>query len=174
MDLISDTYIELNYKLHSENKYYGTSAPNYKETICKIIKAYNIKELIDYGCGKQLAKTIIPKKVEYFPYDPAFPELNILPTPKDMLICIDVLEHIEPEYIDNVLKNISSLTNKVCFLTIALRKAKKILADGRNAHLIVEKKKYWLDKINIIFDSFKIIDEEYKEDDYINLILVKL
>jgi hypothetical protein len=176
MDLISKKYIKLNNKLHETNLLYGTSTIRYKKTILKIINDYKITEMIDYGCGKQLAKTFLPKNVTYFPYDPAFVELNTLPEPKDFLICTDVLEHIEPEYLDNVLLNICNLTNKICFLTIALRKASKTLPDGRNAHLIVKDKDFWLNKINIIFNKFNkfnIINTEYKKNDYINLILVK-
>jgi len=173
MNLISKKYIKLNNKLHETNLLYGTSTIKYEKIILKIINDYNITEMIDYGCGKQLAKKFLPKNVSYYPYDPAFPELSLIPLPKDFLICTDVLEHIEPKYLDNVLFNICNLTNKICFLTIALRKASKTLPDGRNAHLIVKNKDFWLDKINTIFDKFNIINTEYKENDFINLILVK-
>ena len=91
MDLISEKYIKLNNKLHETNLLYGTSTTRYTKTILKIINDYKITEMIDYGCGKQLAKTFLPKNVSYFPYDPAFTELNILPPPKDFNSIIYVI-----------------------------------------------------------------------------------
>ena len=172
--LISENYIILNSELHKNNLQYGTSTIKYKHIIINLINKYNFKSVIDYGCGKQVAKTFLPTNIKYIPYDPAFQELNILPEPSDFLICTDVLEHIEPQYLDNVLKSINDKTLKICFLTIALRQAKKILSDGRNAHLIVKPKSFWIEKINNNFTNYKIIHEEYVENNFLNLTIKKL
>lgn len=171
--LISNNYKILNNKLHQTNKEYGSSTLRYKDIILDLINKYKFTSIIDYGCGKQIAKTFLPKEIIYIPYDPAFEELNKVPLPSEFLICTDVLEHIEPLYLDNVLKTINNITLKICFLTIALRPAKKILEDGRNAHLIIENRDFWINKINNNFKNFKIIKEEYKENDYYNLIIEK-
>ena len=60
------------------------------------------------------------------------------------MTCTDVLEHIEPECLEHVLDDLQRLTRKVAFLNIATRPAKKILADGRNAHLIQQQLPFWL------------------------------
>jgi hypothetical protein len=172
-ELISENYIKLNNQLHVLKGTYGCSTVKYKNIILELINKYNFTSVIDYGCGKQTAKTFLPENIKYIPYDPAFPELNILPEPNEFLICTDVLEHIEPEFLENVLKKINDITLNICFLTIALRPAKKILSDGRNAHLIVKRKEFWIDKINNNFNNFKIINEEYKVNDYLNLIIQK-
>jgi hypothetical protein len=57
------------------------------------------------------------------------------------------MEHIEPECLDDVLINISSLTNKMAFITIATLPAQKFLSDGRNCHLIVEDPTWWFEKM---------------------------
>ena len=49
---------------------------------------------------------------------------------------IELMEHIEPECLEEVLDNLQWLSLKAVFLVIATRPAKKMLADGRNAHLI--------------------------------------
>jgi len=54
-----------------------------------------------------------------------------------------VLEHVEPDLLDNVLAHISSLTRHYAFLNIATVAALKTLPDGRNAHLIVEPPEWW-------------------------------
>ena len=88
---------------------------------------------------------------EYFAYDPAFPEYGD-PMPADIVACIDVMEHIELEYLDNVIEHLSNLTKKLCFLSIATRPARKLLPDGRNAHLIQESARWWLPKFCKYFD----------------------
>jgi hypothetical protein len=171
--LISKSYSQLNNILHKTNITYGCSTKKYKTIILNLINQYNFTSMIDYGCGKQTAKTFLPENIKYIPYDPAFKELNTLPEPNEFLICTDVLEHIEPEYLDNVLKSINDKTLNICFLTISLRPAGKFLSDGRNAHLIVENKEFWLNKIDKNFNNFKIINEEYLEKNYLNLVIKK-
>ena len=46
------------------------------------------------------------------------------------------MEHIEEEYLDEILIEISQITMKLCYFSIATVPAKKILSDGRNAHII--------------------------------------
>jgi hypothetical protein len=41
-------------------------------------------------------------QVKNFPSDPVFPEYGD-PKPADLACCIDVLEHVEPKQLDNVL-----------------------------------------------------------------------
>jgi hypothetical protein len=40
--------------------------------------------------------------IEYYPFDPAFEEYGE-PRAADLVCCIDVLEHIEPEKLESVL-----------------------------------------------------------------------
>lgn len=72
---------------------------------------------------------------KYFPYDPVFPEYGN-PEKADLVCCIDVLEHVEPEYIMETLVGLKDLTNILSFLTIHMGPPGKFLDDGRNAHLI--------------------------------------
>jgi hypothetical protein len=69
-----------------------------------------------------------------------------------MVASIDVLEHIEPDYLDNVLDHIQSLTEIVAFLTIHTGPAMKTLPDGRNAHLTQQDMDWWLPKLWARFD----------------------
>ena len=60
---------------------------------------------------------------------------------------LDVLEHIEPECLDAVLDHMARLTQKAILLTVTTIPAAKNLADGRNAHLIVEPPEWWIPKL---------------------------
>lgn len=99
-------------------------------------------DILDYGCGKSTLQQQLPFKIQQ--YDPAVPKYSTLPDPADIVVCTDVLEHIEPDNLGNVLLHIHSLAKKAAFLVIATRPAKKILEDGRNAHLIVKDMVWWL------------------------------
>ena len=74
------------------------------------------------------------KNFDYYPYDPVFPEYGP-PKKADIVCCIDVLEHVEEEYLTNVLDELKKITMKLGFFTIATEPADKFLKDGRNAHL---------------------------------------
>ena len=110
--------------------------------------------LSDYGAGKlRLRSAIGPSshRVEYFPYDPAFPEYGPA-RPADLVACIDVLEHIEPHLLDACLDDLASITHRLIVLTVHTGPAKKVLSDGRNAHLIQEPPSWWLPRLNQRFD----------------------
>jgi hypothetical protein len=68
-------------------------------------------------------------------------------------VALDVLEHIEPEMLDETLKTISNLFTKSCYLIVAAYPAKKYLPDGRNAHLIIESFDWWKEKLEIFIQG---------------------
>ena len=67
--------------------------------------------------------------------------------PCRFVACIDVLEHIEPHLLDNVLDDLKRVTAGVGVFTVNTGPAKKVLPDGRNAHLIQQPARWWLPKI---------------------------
>lgn len=142
--LISEDYKAQNKKLH-EIPAYGTSSAKWVGEVRGIAQTYAVQTILDYGCGKGLLKQALG--FEIAEYDPAIEGKDKQPQPAEMVVCTDVLEHIEPECLDAVLDDLQRLTKRVAFLTIATRPAKKILADGRNAHLIQESHKWWLPKL---------------------------
>lgn len=99
-------------------------------------------DILDYGCGKgNLAAVLTEMSVRG--YDPAVVEFAAEPQPADIVVCTDVLEHIEPDCVDAVLAHIASLTKSAALLAIACYPAIKKLADGRNAHLSVHPPRWW-------------------------------
>lgn len=117
--------------------------------VSDIIKRMEVSHLLDYGCGENvnLAKHLkVPHKVTYQAYDPAVPRFSKLPLPAEMVACVDVLEHIEPEYLDNVLDDLVRVTDAILFASVDTAPAKKVLSDGRNAHLIQKPMAWWLPK----------------------------
>lgn len=149
--LISDAYRDQQKHLH-ETTEYGTMAQHYGALVSQIIEKLEITHLLDYGCGRRmgLLKNLkVEHKLTYQGYDPGagVPELATEPIPAQMVCCIDVLEHIEPDYLENVLDHLASLTEVVALLSIHTGPAMKTLPDGRNAHLTQQPIEWWLPKL---------------------------
>jgi hypothetical protein len=69
-----------------------------------------------------------------------------------MVACIDVLEHIEPDCLDDVLDHLAGLVQRLGFFTVHTGPAIKVLPDGRNAHLTQQPARWWLPKLLDRFD----------------------
>lgn len=143
--LISDSYKQLNRLKHAESLMYGTSGQAYANVARAMMDDYDTENVLDYGCGKCTLEKALGVPITN--YDPCLPGLDSVPGPHDIVICTDVLEHIEPECLRDVLLDLRRLTRKVAFLLIDTQPAKKHLADGRNAHLILEAMPWWKQKL---------------------------
>ena len=150
----SSDYLEKQTDLHN-NENYGIASLTYAPMVADLIKKLNIKSISDYGAGKKRLLIGLEKQgitnIKYNAYDPVFPDYG-QPMPAELVCCIDVLEHIEPEYLDNVLSELNKITNNIGFFTVHTDPAKKTLSDGRNAHLIQESPSWWIPKISKYFN----------------------
>ena len=148
MPLISNEYSELNRQLHESNEGYGTIGHRWAPAIIDLCRASKSKTVLDYGCGKgTLREKLLGSGLLVREYDPAIAGKEQSPDPADIVVCTDVLEHIEPDCLDEVLDDLKRVTGKGIFLSVAVVAAEKFLADGRNAHLIIEDHKWWLPKL---------------------------
>jgi 2-polyprenyl-3-methyl-5-hydroxy-6-metoxy-1,4-benzoquinol methylase len=147
--LISENYRDLNRALHETNAAYGTSGGKWAGAVHILAQSTKARSVLDYGAGKGTLKASLPATPAYQfrEYDPAVEEISAAPEPADLVVCTDVLEHIEPIALDEVLDHLRNLTLTGAFLVVATMPAKKFLADGRNAHLIVQPLRWWLDRI---------------------------
>jgi hypothetical protein len=145
---ISEDYRRQQQELHL-NPDYGIACLTFASRIADLIGQLKAKSLTDYGAGKQRLKAALGPAAEgldYRPYDPAFPEYGPARS-ADLVCCIDVLEHIEPRYLDTVLDELAELTTTCGFFTIHTGPALKQLGDGRNAHLTQQPSSWWIPKI---------------------------
>jgi hypothetical protein len=139
--LISPAYREQNELLHAARPDYGMGGRRWTSRVVDILNAIGGKSVLDYGCGKGMLRAAIGG-IEVFEYDPAI-EGKTEAVPADLVVCTDVLEHIEPDLLGNVLSHLASMTRKRLFFNIATRSAGKCLPDGRNAHLLVRPGFWW-------------------------------
>ena len=146
--LISDDYRACQERMH-KNPDYGMASQYYAPIVSQLCNQYGTEELLDYGAGKgRLAKSLqVNHAMRVQHYDPAIPAWADDPEPAEMVACIDVLEHIEPDLIDNVLDDLQRVTQRIAVFTVGTVPALKELDDGRNAHLIVKPSSWWLPKL---------------------------
>jgi len=155
MQLITDEYRRLNENLHNKHLTYGTSGHKCSDRIMQLAAHLLTTDILDYGCGKCTLSHTIPFTIKN--YDPAIRAFADEPQPATLVVCTDVMEHIEPDLLDNVLAHIQSKTNTLAYFIISTTAAMKTLADGRNAHLTVMNDEAWLNKIEQYFDIYSYL-----------------
>lgn len=143
--LISEEYRWLNSELHSRLDCWGGFSSDALSKVKYLIKTCEAQSVLDYGCGKGELSNILGSIVAN--YDPAIDEYVAEPDPADLVICMSVLEHIEPECLEAVLDHLASLAIKTVFLGVATVISSHVLADGRNSHLIVEAPEWWVPRL---------------------------
>ena len=151
--MYSNSYIKQLQSLHGDPKRPQGFGGKVKDLgkFYKYIDAWKPMSILDYGCGKGYILSHLKDKyptIKFTGYDPALPMFNDVPnTTYDCVFSNDVLEHIEPEFISQVLLHINKLAVKYVWLRIDTAPARKTLPDGRNAHLIQESQQWWIDKL---------------------------
>ena len=166
--LISEDYRKQQEQLH-ENPNYGVASVQYAPIVTSILNQTGLSDLLDYGAGKgRLAKSINPNhEVSVTHYDPARPEWSETPDSHQMVCCIDVLEHIEPELLDDVLDDLQRVTELLGFFTVHTGPAVKVLPDGRNAHLIQQGSEWWLPKF---MERFELVTFQAQKNGFYVLV----
>lgn len=154
MQLITNEYRKLNETLHNKNEKYGTNGHFYADDVLFIATQYKTTDILDYGCGKNTLANSLPFIINK--YDPAIRCFSEDPDPADIVVCTDVMEHIEPDLLEDVLSHMQAKTKKIAYVSVCTREAKKNLPDGRNAHLIVNKASWWFNQFDKYFDITKM------------------
>ncbi len=147
VELISPSYLEMQRILHAAPRGYGGRGEKWAGIVLQVALAYHASSILDYGAGQgSLARVLRAQPlgaIRVDEYDPAIKGKDLLPSFADMVNVTDVLEHIEPDRLDTVLAHIRGLARKVVFVVISTKETNKTLADGRNAHLIIENGVWW-------------------------------
>lgn len=149
--LISAEYERQNRLLHADPKGFGGDGKKHAERVFEFATQLQARSIVDYGCGEGTLKPAL-KKLGFdghiSEYDPAMPGKGLEKLkPGELVVCTDVLEHIEPDKLDAVLAHSFAVAGSAGFFTIATRPANKVLPDGRNAHLIQQTPDWWLAKM---------------------------
>lgn len=156
--MYSQKYIEELRVVHADKsriKGFGGKTKNLGK-FRKYVEQWQPLTLLDYGCGKGGILSDLQSRYRHIRctgYDPAVTMFNNEPQQVECVFSNDVLEHIEPEYLNQVLVHINQLSTKYVWLRIDTVPARKRLSDGRNAHLILENQTWWTEQINRYIDG---------------------
>lgn len=170
MKTISPEYAELNRQLHDTCAFYGCNSHRHLKPVCDLMVKHYCNTVLDYGCGKGAFVRSMEERHPDTPcqgYDPGHPDYPGPPKPADMVVCTDVLEHIEPDCIESVLKEIRALSRKAVFLVIALRfDSSKLLPDGTNPHKIVQGLDDWMADLQSVWGrhGFETVIHDFVAD----------
>jgi len=147
--LISDDYRDTLRWLHQIDGQFGRGSLHNK-AVALLMRAIGSDDVLDYGCGKgELAKTL-GKPIKQ--YDPGVPGKDQTPEPADIVVCVNVLEHVEFASLNAVLKDIAKLTRRVAYFEIVDRPANEgWVAEIAAAHPPMDGK-WWGDLLSEHFE----------------------
>ena len=150
--LISDAHRE-RYRLYYASKDVRVKPHAWQGQIEKIALNLSADSVLDYGCGpsKSLSRFSSLNVVDF---DPAVDGADELPDPCDLVVCNHMLEHVEPECLDNILRHIKSLAKKAVYIALSCELSTKKLPDGTEWHLIVREPLWWQKKLDEFFDGY--------------------
>ena len=158
--LITDEYQEVLRQTRSESGAWGTKGHHHADSVRKLVQLEPYTDLLDYGAGSgSIAESL--SEFDVSEYDPGIEGKEDGNNPRNFVVCLDVLEHIEPDLLESVLLDIKRCMLDKGFFVVSCRKAKKILADGRNAHLIVESPRWWSKQLK---RHFSVIAEAWDRE----------
>lgn len=165
MSLITPEYLALQQDLHARYEYgRGVDA----EDCLRILRQLLPKgaSVLDYGCGRGVFGDLAAPHFAVTEYDPAIPGKDQPPESGgfDAIVCADVLEHVEPACLDDVLAHIRGLMGPggVGVLIIATQPSGKIMADGRQAHILLQDEAWWREKLHAA--GFVIMESEDRSE----------
>lgn len=139
-------------------KHYGRTAHEFALEVQICLLDLKPQTVLEYGCGRStLRDSLELGETHWVGYDPAIPELSSLSVARaDFIVNTDVLEHVPEPDVDDVLRHIRSLGERV-FFNIATRPAREILPDGSNAHCTIWSAEQWLARIRRVFPDSELV-----------------
>lgn len=147
---ISDEYRDLYRQLYASGQRYGVNGYRWARRAARVLRdKIGAARVVDYGCGRgTLADALEERGFKVTRFEPGLPEFSASPESADAVVSTDVLEHVEPEMIDAVLRDIRRLGPKGAFLVIATRRGKRRLPDGSDPHRLVRSAGWWREKLH--------------------------
>lgn len=143
--LISDEYRAQLRRMYAEQDW-GGGGHKRADQVEAFAKKLRARTILDYGCGQGKLRAELSRRRSrlcVYEYDPGIAAKSGAPAPADLVVCTDVLEHVEPERLIPVLEHMRAMAGSGIYILVATRHANKDLPDGRNAHLIVRPIGWW-------------------------------
>ena len=176
-EIYEQSFSDLNYNLHPDNEFRFNMVYDY-------LKLNKVNTFVDIGSGRgTIIKYIITNHPsieilscdlkKFHNYDVEFIEINLcdkdtfkISKKYDLLTCLDVLEHINKECVDDILFFLSKIS-KYSLITIANHSD---IQNGVELHIIQENMEYWSP---LIEKYFEIIKTETQYNDRLYMLTLK-
>ena len=145
---MSTDWIEQHRLLHQDSprNFAGKSLRKWIDTINSFAEHHHCETILDYGCGK--AQFWPPEwQGRVSGYDPAVDQFSAEPLPADLVICVDVMEHIPLNQVTEVIDRVNSLARRAVFWVVDVKPAKKRFLNGANCHLTQQPPEWWRDRV---------------------------
>lgn len=157
-DLISDAYLEEQRRLHADPRGYGTKGRKWALYVGQVAAHHKLRSILDYGAGQgSLALELSRRGFDIREYDPAVYGKATPPEPADLVVCTDVLEHIEPDKVEAVLEHLAALTIGALFVVISLVPTAKTLSNGDQAHISLHPPEWWAERLGRHFEVTEVL-----------------
>lgn len=142
--LISPEYQALNAQMMRDHDGFAVEGHKYARRVAGFARRIGARTILDYGAGRQTLKEALSElDFDIRGYDPAVPDLSATPVPADLVTCTDVLEHIEPDCLGEVLADLRRCAVRGAYLIVTTQPARKLLPDGTNPHRIIRPAHWW-------------------------------
>lgn len=139
---ITPAYKREQERLHRRG--YGEKGDRWVSTVFDLALQHGHSSVLDYGAGAgSLGRALRRLGMACADYDPCVASMAAAPQHARLVVCTDVLEHIEPECIRAVLAHLAELCDGHLFTVISRVDAGKTLSDGRNAHILLRPWEWW-------------------------------
>jgi hypothetical protein len=151
MPLITEGYRRLQRDLHRRYEYdIGNSVPEALQLVRVLRPSERPVRLLDYGSGRGTLKRaieadpVLAEMIQVWEYDPTVKGCDIPPDRGSHFVaCLNVLDHVEPECLDDVLAHMALCTLETCIMVISMRTSSRIMKDGRQAHICLLPAEEW-------------------------------
>lgn len=147
------------YRNAHATRVYGTSSVKYLRFLRPEIHVLGPTSILDYGCGQSRFVDMLDlgPDVARNRYDPAIPEFATpVAKPVDLLVNIDVLEHIEDADLDDVIADMHR-SCRHALIIVDTKASNHTLGDGRNAHVSLHPHAWWEQKLASHFGPLRKI-----------------
>ena len=157
MNMTNDADLIDYYAETHKSRVYGTSSVKNLRFLRPEISVLHPSSILDYGCGQSIFLDCLNLgyDVDLHRFDPAISAYATLPPEKvDLLISIDVLEHIEDAELDRAISAMRAACHHA-LIVVDTNAANHTLPDGRNAHVSQHNKDWWRERLSRHFDHLE-------------------
>lgn len=145
-ETITPAYAAEQARLHATDPMFGAEGYQWAYLVAGITFVEGCQSVLDYGCGKGTLADALAGTIPVGEYDPGIPGKDGEPWVSDLVVALDVIEHIEPDCLDAVIADLARLSRRYLFVVISTKLSKRIMADGRDTHLSLHDDAWWAAK----------------------------